>query len=98
MSVTATMTAQPTTTDRLEGELTFARVPQWLARADALAAAGTLDLATVTRADSAGLALLLELKRRAARRGATLHYAQAPEQLIALAEFFGLRDVLKLGT
>lgn len=80
----------------LEGELSFARVPHWLAQADALAGAGTLDLSRVTRADSAGLALLLELRRRARAAGQALRFAAAPPQLTGLAAFFGLHDVLAL--
>lgn len=78
----------------LEGELSFARVPHWLAQADALAATDALDLERVSRADSAGLALLLELSRRARQRGRTLNFRNAPAQLIQLASFFGLDGVL----
>ena len=79
----------------LEGELSFARVPHWLTQADALAAAGTLDLSRVTRADSAGLALLLELSRRAAAGGKALSLQSAPAQLTDLAGFFGLDGILR---
>lgn len=78
----------------LDGELSFARVSHWLAQADQLAAAGALDLSRVTRADSAGLALLLELNRRASTRGQPLRLASAPAQLIGLASFFGLDGIL----
>ena len=78
----------------LEGELSFARVPQWLAQAAALSANDTLDLSRVTRADSAGLALLLELTRRAKARGAVLKLRGAPDQVIDLARFFGLQAIL----
>jgi len=79
----------------LEGELSFARVPHWLAQADALIAGSTLDLSRITRADSAGLALLLELTRRARKQGRALSLLAAPPQLLQLASFFGLDDVLQ---
>lgn len=78
----------------LEGELSFARVAHWLGRADALSAGPTLDLSQVTRADSAGLALLLELTRRARAQGRELHLVAPPPQLLQLARFFGLDGIL----
>lgn len=83
----------------LEGELSFARVSHWLAQADALVSgalsASGLDLGKVTRADSAGLALLLELTRRAKKQGRELNLRAAPPQLLQLATFFGLDGVLR---
>lgn len=76
----------------LEGELNFAQVPQHLRRADDLIAGGSLDLSRVTRADSAGLALLLELNRRVG--GRTLAIRGANEQVLQLARFFGLDKIL----
>ncbi|HWY24696.1 MAG TPA: STAS domain-containing protein [Nevskia sp.] len=76
----------------LEGELSFAQVPQQLRQADALIAGGSLDLSRVTRADSAGLALLLELNRRS--RGRTLVIRGANQQVLQLASFFGLDKIL----
>lgn len=75
----------------LPTELTFATVPA------ALAAAGTdaeLDLSQVQRADSAGLALLLELTRRAKGRGASLTLKNPSEQIRGLAQFFGVDALL----
>lgn len=81
---------------RLSGELVFATVEDWLAQADALAAAGRLDLSAVPRADSAGLSLLLELVRRARARGNTLSFQNANAQIGGLARFFGVDGVLSL--
>lgn len=80
----------------LEGELSFARVPALLAQADALAAASPLSLSAVTRADSSGLAFLLELTRRARGRGLELRFTDVPAQVGELAGFFGLDAVLGL--
>jgi ABC-type transporter Mla MlaB component len=80
----------------LEGELTFARVRDWLPRADELAATGRIDLGRVTRVDSAGAALLLELTRRARRSGRELVFSNAGQPLRGLLEFLQIDDVLKL--
>lgn len=80
----------------LEGELSFASVRDWLPRADELASSGQVDLARVTRVDSAGAALLLELSRRARRNGRELVFVNAGQPLRSLLEFLQIDDVLKL--
>ena len=44
-----------------------------------------LDLSGVARADSAGLALLMEWMREARRRGVSVRFENIPEQLQAIA-------------
>jgi len=83
-------------TQRLQGELSLASVPGRLAEADALVRAGTLDLSGVTHADSAGLAFLLELTRRARASGASLQLVGLPPQLRSLVNFFELDNLLPL--
>jgi phospholipid transport system transporter-binding protein len=78
----------------LQGELNFTRVPQLLAQAQALSAGGKLDLSGVSNADSAGLALLLELSRRSKAKGLHLSIRGANEQIVQLARFFGLDQIL----
>ena len=84
----------------LSGELNFAKTPQALVQASAAlntsdaASPLVLDLSGVTRADSAGLALLLELTRVVKARGGTLQIEKSPPQLRKLAEFFGLDELL----
>ena len=84
----------------LSGELSFTQVPALLPRARAEIEAGSgpveLDLAGVTRVDSAGLALLLELARAARASGRELRCKNAPEQLRRLADFFELSPLLAL--
>ncbi len=80
----------------LPAALNFSTVPAVLAQADSLVAAGVLDLATVTRADSAGVSLLLELSRRAQKRGVQLRITGANEQIRSLLKFFGLDGILTL--
>lgn len=82
------------------GELSFANAMASLAAAQAAFEGGQgpfeLDLKGVTRADSAGLALLLELSREARAAGRELKCTGAPEQLRRLAGFFGVSEVLGL--
>lgn len=79
----------------IEGELSFARMTALLAQADAIAASGSLDAAGVTRVDSAGLAFLLELTRRARARRVDFVIRNPPPALLALATFFGLTGILR---
>jgi phospholipid transport system transporter-binding protein len=79
----------------LTGELTFATVSQFLERSDQLLDGGVLDMSRVTRADSAGLALLLELTRRQRAKGSELQVVRADPAIVRMAEFFGLDEVLR---
>lgn len=80
----------------LPNALSFSTVPKLLAQADKLSETGTLDLSSVTRADSAGVSFLLELNRRAQARGIQLRIAGANEQIRSLLKFFGLDGILAL--
>jgi phospholipid transport system transporter-binding protein len=84
----------------ITGELTFASTTAALGAARAALGQGQgafeVDLAGVTRADSAALALLLELARNARAAGRELRCSGAPEQLRRLAGFFGVSEVLGL--
>ena len=84
----------------LAGELTFESVPRLYQEMERrLPSAGpvtTIDLANVTAADSAGLALLLEWQSRQLRRGRELTMRGAPENLLRLAELCEAVDMLKL--
>ncbi|MGE0371222.1 MAG: lipid asymmetry maintenance protein MlaB [Gammaproteobacteria bacterium] len=85
----------------VSGELNFATVPALLERGAALLAAGggriRLDLGGVTRADSAGLALLIEWLRLARSRRASLEIVNMPAQLRAIARVSGLDGILPSG-
>lgn len=84
---------------RLEGPLDFAHVQDWLARSDEWIAGGkplNIDLGGVTRCDSAGLALLLELSRRCRASGAQLQLSNAPAQLRKLLSFYRLDELVTL--
>lgn len=82
----------------VSGMLTFDTVPDvfdqslaWLQKANGSL---TVDLKEVERADSAGLALLVEWLRRARARGADVKFANVPEQMQSLARVNGLNQAL----
>ena len=76
------------------GVLTFDDAVAALAGADALPlpASGTVDLAGLAHADSAALAVLLALKRRAAEERTSVSFAGVPPLLESLARVYGLED------
>jgi len=78
----------------LKGALNMATTPVLLRQAGELLASGEIDLAEVTTADSAGVAFLLELKRRALKAGRPLRFSRCPAQLLGLITFFELEDAL----
>ncbi len=83
----------------VSGELTFSTAPALLERSASLtSASGTLivDLQGVTRADSAGLALLVEWLRLARAAGHEIQYVELPEQLSRLIRVSGLEKVFAL--
>jgi phospholipid transport system transporter-binding protein len=83
---------------KVTGELTFQTVPDFLARSGAWLGGtddvATIDLRAVTRADSAGVALLLEWLRLARGGGREVRFANVPEQLRHLIQVNGLTEIL----
>jgi phospholipid transport system transporter-binding protein len=59
-----------------------------------LPAAGVVDLAGLAHADSTALAVMLALKRRAAVEGVALRFAAIPPGLHALAQVYGVEELL----
>jgi phospholipid transport system transporter-binding protein len=83
----------------LGGALAFETVSDWLQRSSELFGPGQslrLDLSGITRADSAGLALLLEWLRRARQAGTALTLENVPAQMRSLIEVADLDQVLPL--
>ncbi|HVT36463.1 MAG TPA: STAS domain-containing protein [Nevskiaceae bacterium] len=74
------------------GELSFATARGLL---EALGGADSIDLTAISRADSAGISLLLELTRRAQARSRTLTLHNANAQVRSLARFFGVDSLLE---
>ncbi|MGB5539217.1 MAG: STAS domain-containing protein [Gammaproteobacteria bacterium] len=83
----------------LEGELDYYTVPGVLASsARRMTGEGSIrvDLKGVTRADSAGLALLLAWLRDAERAGRSISFVNVPAQLQSIARVCGLEEILPL--
>ena len=84
----------------VEGELNMVTVPALLqAMASQFPATGNeahIDLAGVTRSDSAGLALLVEWLRLAKTRNIRLHFHNLPSQLRDIARVSDLLTLLPL--
>ena len=58
----------------------------------------TVDLETIEQCDSAGLALLIEVKRIAKVAGRSSQIINMPQETRALAEFYGISDLLGICT
>lgn len=78
------------------GAMTFAEVAGVLAasRELPLPREGIVDCAGIGAVDSAGVALLLALKRRAGGEGRPLTFANVPPSLAALARLYGVDTIL----
>jgi phospholipid transport system transporter-binding protein len=79
------------------GELTFQTVPDhWRKSADLFGgnSAFTIDLSGVTRADSAGLALLIGWIRRAKQESKSIYFKNIPANLVAIARVTGVDAIL----
>ena len=84
----------------ISGDLTFETVSTLRERGvELLRGDGdlTLDLNAVTRADSAGLALMVEWLKQAKRRDSSLQVVNMPEQMLAIARMSKLDEVLLAG-
>ena len=81
----------------LNGELSFAAVPALVTQSRVWLAAGedsiTINMATVGRADSAGLALMLEWMKQASKSGKQIKFINIPDQLSSLIRVSGLSEV-----
>ena len=83
----------------LQGELGFASVPSVLRHAGVNMLGKkqlTIDLRGVTRADSAGLALLVAWLRESEIAGNSIEFVNIPAQLLSIARVCGLDDILSL--
>ncbi len=83
----------------LEGDLNFNTVVRLLGEFRSLLDQGTdiqVDLQGVSRADSAGLALLVEWMRNAKAVGKSIQFLNIPQQMLAIARVSSLDQVLPL--
>jgi len=78
------------------GQLTFDDAMSVLEAASALPLppSGVVDLAGVAHADSAALAVLLALRRRAVGEGRRVTFASVPPMLDSLARVYGIEEIL----
>jgi ABC-type transporter Mla MlaB component len=78
------------------GALTFADAGPVLAAAKRLTlpARGEIDLDNIGAIDSSAVAVLLALVRRASEEGRPLHFVHVPSALVALAEVYGVGEIL----
>ena len=84
---------------KISGELGAQSVPGLLRDTQGWFDGGSridVELANVTRADSAGVALLLDWWRQAQVHNTQIHYKNAPQQMLAIIDFCALEDVLPL--
>lgn len=78
------------------GALTFANAEAVLDSTGSLPlpSSGVADLSGLEHADSAALAVLLALKRRAAAEGAMLAFASVPDSIVSLARVYGIDTIV----
>jgi phospholipid transport system transporter-binding protein len=83
---------------RFTGALTFDDATAVLEAAKALPlpASGRVDMSGLAHADSAGLAVLLELMRRAKGEGRTLGFEGMPPVLTSLARVYGMEGMFDI--
>lgn len=86
--------------DRAEvsGAMTLPGATALLAEGVALisGSASVFDLAAVSEVDSSGLAVLFGWLREAQRQGKSIHVANPPQDLLSLAEVYGVSELLPL--
>ena|SRR5688572_10345892 len=88
----------------LGGALSFETLPGVLAQSGEYAARAdlperlTIDFSRITAVDSSAVALLLEWRRQAAARGKRLEFVNLPPNLLALADLYGVAEIINGGT
>lgn len=84
---------------KVKGELTFVTANAIFQQSQTLFApisALDIDLADVTRSDSAGLALLVEWIRSARQKNKTIVFHNVPDQILAIASASGVDELLPI--
>ena len=81
----------------LNGAMSFATANDILRKSETLFGRHSslkIDLAGVGKADSAGLALIIEWKSQAANRAADIRFSNVPDSLMAIARTSELQDLI----
>ena len=93
--------AAPSEVLKLTGALSFESLPavlaesaQFTSRTD-LPERLVIDFEGITDIDSSAVALLLEWRREALARGKTLEFVNLPANLVALAQLYGVADLIQ---
>jgi len=84
---------------RVSGELSFKTVPAFVASNKNLFGSDDsidVDLSNVSRADSAGVALLIEWQRQAQKQKKSIYFINTPPQMLAIVRLSGVDDLLSL--
>lgn len=78
------------------GALTMDVAAKSLAESEALPlpSSGVVDFAGLSQADSAALAVMIALRRRAATEGRSLTFASLPDSLTSLAVVYGIEALV----
>ena len=83
----------------VSGELSFKTVPGLVASNKDFLSNGNsidIDLSDVSRADSAGVALLIEWQRQAQKQNKSIYFTNIPSQMLAIVRLSGVDDLLSL--
>ena len=82
---------------RFDGALTLENAATVMAATQALAfpPSGRSDRAGLTRADSAALAVVMALRRRAQAEGRTVVLENVPPGVASLADVYGVEDLVR---
>jgi phospholipid transport system transporter-binding protein len=82
---------------RVSGELSFKTVPALISSSQVFFKKNNdIDLADVSRADSAGVALLIEWRRQAQKQNKSVCFSNIPSQMLAIARLSGVNELLSL--
>lgn len=97
----ASITKQSEDTYAIEGELNMQTVPAVSQELEKLfsglkSTRITFDLASISRSDSAGVALLVDLMQQAKQAELTLSLSHLPSQMKAIAGISGLLEILPI--
>jgi len=94
-------TAAPGEVLALEGDLSFESLPAVLTQSAEYAARTdlperlTIDFSKIVHVDSSAVALLLEWRRQAEQKQKTLLFVNLPANLLALAQLYGVADLIQ---
>jgi len=84
---------------QVSGELNFKNVPELVLKSQEYfknSVGLDVDLADVNRADSAGVALLIEWQRLAQKKNKSISFSNIPSQMMAIARLCGVDELLFL--